>query len=374
MLFVRRGYLLLMAGLLLGFSAFSFISLLYSNVGVPVYSDGMPSEIEIDFLYSSEKQGWIEEVIPMFEVWFERTFNISVSVWLTPAGSVSSIRDILNGNEKPTVWSPASSIWIPYMNTQWRDVTGLNYDIAVDYWPLILSPVVLAGWGSVIEEYNITGFMDLYYLAKEGVDFKYGHPDPLLSNGGTMTVVLEFAEAVGKRPEDLTVEDLMNETVIEIVSTIESKAVMYGDSTGFFGSWAAGSGPGTIDFFGIYENVVLDNSLLALNKWNDPLVAVYPKSGTLMSDHPFVILNATWINDLQRLAAGQFLLFLHKPEIQELAQKHGFRPAISNVPLDQTSFNPINGLQYEISIPIHKSLKGEVLEAILTLWVKVRNG
>jgi len=188
-----------------------------------------------------------------------------------------------------------------------------------------------------------------------------------------MTVVLEFAEAAGKTPEDLTIEDLKNETVIEIVKTIESRAIYYGKSTGFFGAWAAENGPSAIHFFGIYENVVLDNSLKALNKWNDPLVAIYPQHGTLIADHPFVILNGTWIDAWQRFAAGQYLFFLLSPNNQELAETYGFRPVSSSVPLDPEVFSSLNGVQYEIQIPVLKPLKGEVLEAIFTAWVRVRN-
>lgn len=372
-LFVRRGYLLLLTGILIGFAAFSAISLIYSG-GRPQYGVGeMPTEVEFEFLYTSEKQGWIEEVTPEFEGWFRERFGITVNVRLIVTGTHDTVNRMLDGSERPTVWSPASSIWIPYMNTKWRSVTGNDYDIAIDWTPLVLSPVVLAGWGSYLEKQKVTGFMDLYRLAREGVDFKFGHPDPLLSNGGTMTVVLEFAEAAGKRPEDLTVEDLKNETVIEIVKTIESKAIAYGKSTGFFGSWAAENGPKAIQFFGIYENVVLDNSLKALKKWNDPLVAIYPEKGTLIADHPFVILNGPWVGRWQRFAAGQYLFFLLKPENQELAENHGFRPASSSVPLDQAVFNPLNGVQYEIRVPVLKPLKGEVMEAIFTAWVKVRN-
>jgi Ca-activated chloride channel family protein len=258
------------------------------------------------------------------------------------------------------------------MNTKWRNITGSTYDVAVDWTPLVLSPLVIAGWGSYLDEHTVTGFMDLYQLAKDGVDFKYGHPDPLLSNGGTMTVVLEFAEAAGKQPEELTIDDLKNETVIEIVRTIESKAIAYGKSTGFFGAWAAENGPTAIQFFGIYENVVLDNSLKALRKWDDPLLAIYPTSGTLIADHPFVILNGTWIDRWQRFAAAQYLFFLLEPENQELAQEHGFRPAIASVPLDQTIFDPSNGVQFEVTVPILKPLKGEVMEAIFTAWVRVK--
>lgn len=371
-LFVRRGYLLLLTGILLGFVAFSAISMIYSSRRPQDSGMGMPTEIEFDFLYTSEKQGWIEQVTPKFEVWFKELFNISVNVRLIVTGTHDTVNRILDGSERPTVWSPASSIWISYMNTKWRNITGSVHDIAVDWTPLVLSPVVIAGWGSYLDEHNVTGFMDLYRLAKEGVDFKYGHPDPLLSNGGTMTVILEFAEAAGKKPEDLTIDDLKNETVIEIVRTIESKAIAYGKSTGFFGAWAAENGPNAIQFFGIYENVVLDNSLKALKKWGDPLVAIYPESGTLLADHPFVVLNGTWIDRWQRFAAGQYLFFLLEPENQELAEEHGFRPAIASVPLDQTIFNLSNGVQYEINIPIMKPLKGEVMEAIFTAWVKVR--
>ncbi|MCW4041719.1 MAG: substrate-binding domain-containing protein [Candidatus Bathyarchaeota archaeon] len=373
MLFVRRGYLLLLTGILVGFIVFSAISSIYTGSVSQRGSGEFPTAIDIDFLLTSEKQGWVEQVTPRFEEWFQETFNISITVRLIVTGTHDTVNRILDGSEKPTIWSPAASLWIPYMNTKWRNITGANYDLAVDWTPIALSPVVLTGWGSFLQDHEVSGFMDLYRLAEDGVDFKYGHPDPLLSNGGTMTVVLEFAEAAGKKPEDLTIDDLKNETVIDIVSTIESKSITYGKSTGFFGAWAAENGPSAIQFFGIYENVVIDNSVKALSKWNDPLIAIYPEQGTIMADHPFVILNASWIDPWQRFAAGQYLFYLLKPENQELSQIYGFRPASSSVPLDQSLFDPSNGVQFEIRVPVLKPLKGEVMEAMFTAWVRVRN-
>jgi Ca-activated chloride channel family protein len=373
MLFVRRGYLLLLTGILVGFIVFSAISSIYTGSVSQRGSGEFPTAIDIDFLLTSEKQGWVEQVTPRFEEWFQETFNISITVRLIVTGTHDTVNRILDGSEKPTIWSPAASLWIPYMNTKWRNITGANYDLAVDWTPIALSPVVLTGWGSFLQDHEVSGFMDLYRLAEDGVDFKYGHPDPLLSNGGTMTVVLEFAEAAGKKPEDLTIDDLKNETVIDIVSTIESKSIAYGKSTGFFGAWAAENGPSAIQFFGIYENVVIDNSVKALSKWNDPLIAIYPEQGTIMADHPFVILNASWIDPWQRFAAGQYLFYLLKPENQELSQIYGFRPASSGVPLDQSLFDPSNGVQFEIRVPVLKPLKGEVMEAMFTAWIRVRN-
>lgn len=365
----RRGYLLLITGIILGMLITSAISSMYR----PSVSSGgeVVKNIEITFLYSSEKQSWIEEVTPLFEKWFKEKFGVDIKVNLIPAGTHESVNLIIHGSVKPTIWSPASSIWIPYLNKLWMDEHG--YTIANEWYPLVLSPVVIAGWSSLVDEYNITCFMDLYRLAEGDVDFKWGHPDPQLSNGGTMTVLLEFCEAAGKTPDQLTVEDLMNETVLEIVRTIESKAVAYGKSTGFFGKWAVDNGPDAISFFGVYENIVIDNALKARNKWGDGLKAVYSTFGTLLSDHPFVILDAEWVTSMQKFAASQYLYFLLQPEIQELAQKHGFRPANPAVPLSSDIFNEDNGVSYEIKVRVLKPPSGEVLEALFKVWEKVRN-
>ena len=366
-----RGYLLFFIGLVLGIIVAGVVSSVYYRSSGLAVVKGLPEKVEITFLYTSEKQGWIEEVTPGFKEWFKERFGFDVEVKLIVAGTHETINMILHGL-KPTAWSPASSIWIPYLNKKWAEEHGGEV-IATEWVPLVYSPIVIAGWEDFVKRYNVTCFMDLYRLAKSGVSFKWGHPDPRLSNGGTMTIILEFAEAAGKRPEDLTIEDLKNETVIQIVKAIESRAVYYGKSTGFFGAYAAEKGPDEIHFFGIYESVVLENSLKALKKWNDSIVAIYPEMGTLMADHPFVILNGSWVTPWQRFAAGQYLFFLLLPENQELAEKHGFRPAISSVPLDKEIFSQSNGVKYEIDVPILKPPKGEVMEAIFKAWVRVRN-
>lgn len=362
-LFPKRGYILILIGILIGFLIFAAISLIFTRAGV---------KLELEFLYTSEKQGWIEEVTPNFEQWFFKEFGINVHVKLTVGGTHETVNFILWESVKPTIWSPASSIWIPYINLKWREL-GHEGDIATQWSPLVLSPVVIAGWKSFFQKYNVSGFKDLHRLAVRGIDYKYGHPDPLLSNGGTMALVLEFAEAAGKKPEELTFEDFRNKTVLDFVKTIEANAVYYGKSTGFFGRWAAENGPSAIDCFSVYENVVLDNSLKAQKKWNDSIIAVYPEDGTLYSDHPFVILNAPWINDEQRFAAEQYLLYLLSEENQEKAQKHGFRPANPDVPLNRSIFSEQNGVQYEIRVPVLKALPGEAMTALFTVWVAVKN-
>lgn len=327
----------------------------------------------IEFFYTSEKQGWIEEVTPLFEQWYFETFGKRIYVKLTVTGTHDSVIQILWGNVKPVAWSPASSIWIPYINRMWQKL-GYEGKIAPENWNrTLLSPVVIAGWEPLVQEHNINSFRDLYELAKT-TNFKYGHPDPRDSNGGTMTVVLEFAEAAHKKPEELTIDDFKDDSVLEFVSTLESKAVYYGKSTGFFGRWSAENGPSAISFFSVYENVVLENSPKAKSKWGEPLVAVYPKDGTLLSDHPFVILDAPWVEPWQREVAQQYLSFLLREENQLKAQQHGFRPANLKVPLNTTIFSEKKGVREDMgNVPILNALPGEALEALFTVWTIVKN-
>jgi hypothetical protein len=371
-LFPRQGYVLLLVGILVGFLVFTAVSWIFPRGGPGDSADGgLPTSIEFEFLYTSEKQGWIEEVTPAFEQWFFEKFNITISVNLVVTGSHNTVNLILSGRQ-PAVWSPASNLWIPYLNQKWQQL-GLGEGIAADWTPLVLSPVVIAGWPSFFQEHDVSGFKDLYQLAVDGVDYKYGHPDPLLSNGGVMAVVLEFAEAFGKSPDEFVVDDFLPGPPLDFVRRIESKAVNYGDSTGFFGRWAVEKGPSEIDCFTVYESVVLDNSLKAENRWGEPLVAVYPEDGTLLSDHPYVILNASWVGKWQRFAAAQYLFYLLQGESQDKAQLHGFRPANPSVPLNKEIFSEQSGVQYEIQVPIYKPLSGEAMETLFTVWPSVRH-
>ena len=49
-----------------------------------------------------------------------------------------------------------------------------------------------------------------------------------------------------------------------------------------------------------------------------PLVAVYPKDGTLFSDSPLFVLNAPWVSQKQQTAAHGFEAFVLQPENVEL--------------------------------------------------------
>ncbi|MEM1907939.1 MAG: substrate-binding domain-containing protein [Thermofilaceae archaeon] len=367
---VKRGYLLLLTGLLIGLLCGVLMSRVY-GYRVALSTSGAPERIELVFLFTSEKEAWINAIKPLFEKHFREKYGIELELKLYVTGSHETVNLILSGSVKPDVWSPASSIWIPYLEEKWKKMHG--NDIVGEWYPIALSPLVLAGWGDLVARYGVRGFADLYMLAKAGVDFKYGHTDPMLSNSGPMALLLQFCEAVNKTPDQLTIDDIRNPKTLEIVKTIESKAVFYGKSTGFFGEWAVENGPQAISFFAVYENVVISTAAKARAKWGTGLVAVYPRIGVLYSDHPLVMIDAEWVDPWKKLAARELLLFLLQPEVQELAQRFGFRPVNPLVHLNESIFNKDNGVLGEIKARALKPPRGDVLEAILEVWVEVRN-
>ena len=56
-----------------------------------------------------------------------------------------------------------------------------------------------------------------------------------------------------------------------------------------------------------------------------PLVAIYPKEGTLLSDHPWVVLTAPWVDDAKRKAAADLLAYLQAAKAQAKFQEFAFR-------------------------------------------------
>ena len=56
-----------------------------------------------------------------------------------------------------------------------------------------------------------------------------------------------------------------------------------------------------------------------------PLAAVYPSDGTLVSDNPWITLDAEWVDDAKARAAADFLAWLHQPAQQTTFTDAGFR-------------------------------------------------
>ncbi len=100
-----------------------------------------------------------------------------------------------------------------------------------------------------------------------------------------------------------------------------------------------------------------------------PLVAIYPKEGTLISDHPWVVLEAPWVTDAKKQAAQLFVDYVQAPEQQQRFQKYAFRNFEGQ---PGSNITPANGLlpsQPKAVLPAPSPI---VIDGILKSWKDLR--
>jgi Ca-activated chloride channel homolog len=241
---------------------------------------------------------------------------------------------------QPTVWAPAATSWLGILRQDLviRDVTSF---LPADAPSLMQSPLVLAmprpmaqalGWPN-----TPVGWSDILKLAQDPQGWGvYGHPgwgrfrlgktSPAQSTSGLHALVATYYAATGLSA-DLTAGNVQDPKVTEFVSGVEASVLHYGNTVSTFldGLRAAdsrGTAMSYVSAIATEEKQVLDYNT---SRPATPLVAVYPKDGTMVADHPYAILNASWIGAPQRAAAQAFLTWLQAPERQKRFLAAGFR-------------------------------------------------
>ena len=346
-------------------------------------------KVTVQIVYGSEKQEWLEPLVSQFNQSMTKTSTGEIIVVeAIPMGSIESAREIVNQTLTPTVWSPASSIYIPVINAEWRK-THSDDIVKGSLNDLVLSPVVIAMWKPMAEALGYPdkpiGWADISQLAisEEGWSaygypewgaFKFGHTHPMYSNSGIVSIIAE-AYAGANKTRGLTLDDLKNPALRSFMQEVESSIIHYGESTGFFAARLFERGPSYLSAAVLYENLVVaqQSKVLANEVQQIDIVAIYPKEGTFWSNHPYAILEAPWVTAEQREAAQIFEKFLLDRPQQELAVKLGFRPSPAapdiplTAPLDAQHGVDIKQPQTVLEIP-----SAEVIASIQQLWTEVK--
>jgi Ca-activated chloride channel family protein len=258
----------------------------------------------------------------------------------------------------PVVWSPAASTWGAVVNQQLVDLG--EEPIVGEGEPFMLTPLVIAmpqpmaealGWPS-----TPIGWSDILNLARsaegwaafghpEWGAFKLGKTNPNFSTSGLNALVAQSYAATGKT-SGLSAEDLARPEVVDFASTVESAVVHYGDTTlTFLNNWYRADQRGTALTY-VSAAAVEEKSVIDYNSGNpdgvlepgeeprpprEPLVAIYPREGTLFSDNPLLEIEADWVSPEQLEGAGLFAEFVQPPEVQEQVLEFGFRPGNPDV-------------------------------------------
>ncbi len=344
-------------------------------------------KITVSIVYGSEKQAWLEPLVAEYNAANHKTAEGStIVVEATPMGSIESVDAIIGGTMQPTVWSPASSVYVPVANAEWRK-THSDDLVADNPKDLVLSPVVIAMWEPMARALGWPdkqlGWADIAGLAvsdegwaaygyPEWGVFKFGHTHPGYSNSGIVSIIAEAYAGAGKQ-RGLTLDDLNDPKVSQFMVAVESSIIHYGVSTGFFADRMFERGPSYLSAAVMYENLVVAQESKRIEGTSQqlPVAAIYPKEGTFWSNHPYAILNAPWVTAEHKAAAQDFEAFLLDKPQQLKAIELGFRPADPSIPLT-SPLDPQHGVDPAQPKTVLEIPPAEVISAIEALWKQVK--
>ncbi|MDQ1373536.1 MAG: Ca-activated chloride channel, partial [Actinomycetota bacterium] len=263
-------------------------------------------------------------------------------------------RDETAEGPKPVIWSPSASSWGAVVNQRLAD-KGDAPIVPTNARSFMLTPLVIAmprpmasalGWPD-----TPIGYSDLLALARdpngwaskghpEWGAFKLGKTNPNFSTSALSATIAQYYAATGKT-RDLTLEDVNRPDIAQVNQAVESAVVHYGDTTlTFLNNWYRNDARGTALTY-VSAVAVEEKSVIDYNRGNPdgitdpgerpkapkvPLVAIYPKEGTLFSDNPFFVLNAPWVSAAERSGAQRFERFVQEPANQRKILRFGFRP------------------------------------------------
>lgn len=198
------------------------------------------------------------------------------------------------------------------------------------------------------------------------VPINYVHSAPTRSNSGLQTLVAQFASVTGKRPDELTLEDVKAGEAG--VSAIQARVVRYGVSTSALARSMAQNGPFWASIGSVYESSVIAANA-AIQPGQQKLVAVYPKA-TFNSSMRLVLAAGPWISSAERDAAKKVTEYFMTTELQQLVAEQGLRPGVPGVPLGP-KFSAENGVEAQPAFDSFRPPRPEVVDAMLKSWLEV---
>ena len=298
---------------------------------------------------------------------------------------------------RPDVWTPASSGWVRLLEqrTLATDRPGL---VPASIPKIAASPLVIAmprpmaqalgwpnkqlGWSDVLElSQDDTGWAR--HGHPEWGQFRLGKTNPNFSTSGLNATIGAYFAAT-RLSSDLTEKDLASPKTRKFVEGVERSVVHYGDTTLTFLSNLQraddqGAGLSYISAVTVEEKSVWDYNqgnptgdpatLGRHPKPKVPLVAIYPKEGTLLSDHPWVVLTAPWVDDAKRKASADLLAYLQGAGARAKFQEFAFRDGQAKPgPLVTES----NGLLRDEPKALLSPPAPRVLDRLLRSWASLR--
>ncbi len=291
----------------------------------------------------------------------------------------------------PDVWLPTSSAWANLLESAQPGLVPAERPKVVTS-PLVLAmprpmaealgwPVVPSGWSDMLKALrNPAGWA------------QFGHPDwgpilfgktnPTVSTAGLHAGIATFAVLAGGGAP--SVQAVTDQRIAGTFLAVERAPGPYAETTEAFlaGLQQADDQNVALRYLSALpaeEKAVFDynqgnpdgnpESLGKHPKPKVPLAAVYPKEGTLESDHPWLVLRAPWVTDAKRRAADDFLGYLRSGPAQARFTAAGFRTFEGTAGPVATRANGLIADQPRVVMPFPAP---KVTRIIAGTWEKVR--
>jgi Ca-activated chloride channel family protein len=296
-----------------------------------------------------------------------------MSVWL------GSPWDPANG-PAPDVWVPESSIWIQQAST-----SAVAQQLMPDLQPsLARSPNVIAmpedeakalGWPSppkfdwpdVITDANTADYWTS--LKQTYGQFKFTMTNPETSTAGMLTL-MSIADSDNSGSVTLTDGAGSERPNIINLAKLLNKSALVGDVSDILTGLAsadtrsAQAATGYVSAFPALEQDVIKYDE---TDPKEPLVAIYPTSGSFDADNPYLILNKpSWGNPQNVEAAKAFRDYIRTPAARTTFLKAGFRDANRNGDASFTATNGVEGSLADLTLPRSVIDPNSVRQTLLT--------
>lgn len=388
---------MLLAGGLVGFAARH-----RTADGAARGCDGPPVPLVV--VSSSDKVALLTRFAADFSAGGRTSTGQCVTVTVVGKGSGAAASALAKGwtaadGPQPDVWSPTGSIWLPLLEQRLARAQRSSLVPAPAAVPRIASsPLVVAmprpmaqalGWPG-----KQLGWADVLSLASAETGWgAFGHPEwgrfllgktnPNFSHAGLEGTIATYFAAVG-RTSGLTEADVHAAATRTFVAGVEQSVIRYGDTTVTFQTdWLRADQAGQAMSY-ISALVTEENLVVSYNEGNPtgdpalagqgappkvPLVAIYPKEGTFVADHPFAVLSEPWVTPAKRAAAQAFADYLRSAPVQKRWQDNHFRDAAGR---------PADGLSAEDGVlpaeprAVLEPPAPAVTAAILDSWSQLR--
>lgn len=198
------------------------------------------------------------------------------------------------------------------------------------------------------------------------IKIHYVHTAPTRSNSGLQALIQQFVSVTGKRPEDITLDDVKAATAG--VTVIQSHVTRYGLSTSSLAQSMVQNGTYWASVGSVYESsVVAVNAKLPPGQ--EKYQAIYPRS-TYTSNMRAFVSDGPWVSADEKEAAKKVLGLLVSKDYQVLAANSGLRPALPGIPLGAL-FTPDYGVNPNATYDSLRAPSLEVVDAMLKGWVEL---